>query len=190
MNFNEFYVYQHLKADSKDIFYVGKGSKKRLLKETGRNAYWHSVVKKHGFEAEIIFNNLSEELAFLVEEEVIDKYKWLGIKLCNLSNGGLGGKGCVRGEAFRQNLREKNIGKTLTQKHKEKISASNKGNKSALGFKHNQEFCNKASENAKKRLYTEDTRRKMSESAKKRVGRMVSKETREKISCSLKARNV
>jgi hypothetical protein len=188
MNFADFYVYQHRKADTNEIFYVGKGTKKRLHKETGRNAFWHSIVNKHGFKAEIIFDGLAEELAFLAEEEVIDRYKRLGIKLCNLSNGGIGGKGCVRDDTFKQKLREKNAGKTLTYEHRQKISSSNKGNKCALGFKHNEDFCKKASENAKKRIYTDATRKKMSDAAKKRVGRVVSVETRIKISNTLKAK--
>ena len=48
-----FYIYQHLKADTNAIFYVGKGKGNRCDQKKGRNSYWHKVVNKHGFNSQI-----------------------------------------------------------------------------------------------------------------------------------------
>ena len=87
---SEFYVYQHLKADTNDIFYVGKGIGRRAFKKHGRSLYWQRVVNKHNIKIEYIAQNLDEELSFLCEQEAIDVYKRRGINLVNHSGGGEG----------------------------------------------------------------------------------------------------
>lgn len=86
-------------------------------------------------------------------------------------------------------------GRTLSEKHKEKISKSLEGNQRAKGFKHteetrrkvsvagkgkkrSEETCAKLSEIAKNRKYSDKTRKKLSEVAKTRT---YSKETRQKL---------
>jgi hypothetical protein len=182
---NNYYIYQHRKADTNEIFYVGKGSKNRLNNTICRSNFWKNIVKKHGFTAEILFDNLTEELAYLAEQEVIDRYKWLGIRLCNLSAGGMGGTGVVKSKETIEKLRKANIGKKLSDEHKKKISESNKGNKCALGYKRTEAEKKAISERAKLQKPSEETRKKMSEAAKKRVGRFVSQETKDKIRNSL-----
>ena len=185
---NIYYIYQHRKADTKEVFYVGKGSKNRLNKSVGRNAFWKNTVNKHGFFSEVVIDNLSQELAFLAEQELIDKYKKLGIKLCNLTDGGIGGIGFVMPEKTKEKLRKANIGKKLTDEHKKKISESNKGNKCALGYKRTEAEKKAISERMKYQKPTEETRKKMSIASKKRVGRIVSVETKNKIRNSLLGR--
>ena len=46
---NIYYVYLHLKADTNEIFYVGKGKGVRATTLHNRNNYWKNVVTKHGF---------------------------------------------------------------------------------------------------------------------------------------------
>ena len=88
-----FYIYQHRRLTDNSIFYVGKGKGDRFNSKKNRNKYWHFIVKKHGFKSEIIKNNLDEDLSLLAEIELIDKYKKIGIKLCNLTDGGNGVSG-------------------------------------------------------------------------------------------------
>jgi hypothetical protein len=88
-----YYVYQHRKADTNKIFYVGKGKDTRAFSEKSRNPFWKNVANKHGFNVQFIANDIDEELAFLVEIEAIDLYRRIGCNLVNITNGGEGASG-------------------------------------------------------------------------------------------------
>ena len=64
----KYYVYEHLKADTKEIFYVGKGSRRRAKDLDNRSKYWWNIVNKHGFDVRFVVKDVDEEFAFLVEE--------------------------------------------------------------------------------------------------------------------------
>lgn len=85
-----FYVYQHVRLDTDQPFYVGKGHNKRAWSVLSRNQLWNRIVKKYGYRVEIIENNLSEDLAFQKEIELIDFYKSIGCCEANLAKGGRG----------------------------------------------------------------------------------------------------
>jgi hypothetical protein len=158
-----FYIYQHRKADTNEIFYVGKGKNTRLNQSKGRNEYWHRVVAKHGFIAEHIAQNLDEELAFLAEMEAIDVYRRRGIKLVNATDGGEGASG---------------------YKHTEEHKASLKGNKNGAsswgmtfkGKKHTKESCEQMS-------YARIGN-------KNKAGTTLSEESKAKISAAMKGKIV
>jgi group I intron endonuclease len=138
-----FYIYQHKKTDTNEIFYVGKGKGRRFKQIFGRNEYWHRVVKKHGFTSEIIKNGLDEELALFAEMECIDVYKRRGIKLVNATDGGEGSSGYKHTEQHKEKLKGNSFGESswgLTfkgKKHskesKEKMSYARIGNKNKAG---------------------------------------------------------
>jgi len=138
-----FYIYQHRKADTNEIFYVGKGKGTRLNHTKGRNDYWHRVVKKHGFVAEYIAQNLDEELAFLAEMECIDAYRRRGIQLVNATDGGEGASGYKHTEQHKANLKgNKNgasswgmtfKGKKHTEESRKQMSYARIGNKNKSG---------------------------------------------------------
>lgn len=87
-----FYLYEHIRPDTGAVFYVGKGSKKRLRSKTHRNNHWKAIVSKvGGFDAQIVLTDKDEELIFLAEEERIDQLKKIGVELANKTNGGKGG---------------------------------------------------------------------------------------------------
>ena len=88
-----YYVYEHTRNDTNQIFYVGKGKvgSRRSKTRNGRNQYWHNVVNKAGFTAhKKIVEIIDEELSFLIEIERISQLRELGFKLCNLTDGGEG----------------------------------------------------------------------------------------------------
>ena len=90
-------VYQHLKKDSGEIFYIGIGKdKKRAYSNSGRNRYWHNIINKHNYEIEILIENISWELAIEYEILLISFYgrydQNLG-PLVNQTDGGDGSKG-------------------------------------------------------------------------------------------------
>jgi hypothetical protein len=129
----KFYVYCHRRKTDGKCFYIGKGTKNRYKSESGRNQYWWNIVNKHGFESEILVNDLTEEKAFELEAEFC---KQIGYEnLCNLNiENGWGGHS--KTEETKQKLytdiRNKNVSKSLkgykqTKEHILKRSAHLKG---------------------------------------------------------------
>jgi hypothetical protein len=86
---NKYYVYAHCN-EQYGIFYVGKGTGKRLYKTSNRNTFWKNIVKKHGYEAMIIEECDTEESAYQREIHWIAHYKSLGQCVANFSMGGDG----------------------------------------------------------------------------------------------------
>jgi hypothetical protein len=99
-----YYVYQHKKADTNSIFYIGKGKGKRAFTKCNRSQYWKNVVAKHGLKIEFVVKDVDEELAFLVEAECIDQNKKLGIKLINMTDGGEGTSGYKHTKTHREKM--------------------------------------------------------------------------------------
>ena len=87
---NIYYVYLHLKSDSGQPFYVGKGKGSRATCRHNRSRHWENVVRKHGLIVNVVASDLDEELAFLAEMELIDQYRRLGFPLVNKTIGGDG----------------------------------------------------------------------------------------------------
>jgi len=80
-----YYVYRHVRLDTDEVFYVGKGtilsSKnneksyfQRAFQKTGRTDWWHRVVQKGNYKVEILFQSSNEELIFQKEREFIELY--------------------------------------------------------------------------------------------------------------------
>lgn len=65
------YVYGHYKADTGELFYVGKGTGNRAWDIRSRNKHWQSVVKKHGYEVRILADGLTEDEAYKREAAII-----------------------------------------------------------------------------------------------------------------------
>lgn len=124
---NIFYVYLHRKVSDNNIFYVGKGSKNRHSRPFGRSEWWKRIADKHGFYSEMLIENISEELAHLIEIEVIDKYKYLGHELCNITLGGEGVR--VENQTPESNEKRSNTlkGRVFDKDHLDKISKALKG---------------------------------------------------------------
>lgn len=139
-----FYVYEHIRPDINQVFYVGKGSGYRAGTTQHRNPYWQRIVAKAGgFNVRKIVESIDEELAFLVEQERIDQLKRLGVKLTNLTDGGEGTSNpseetrrkmseCRKGEKnpkFNVNSRrQKRLRGELPKTPKEVMSANMKAN--------------------------------------------------------------
>lgn len=90
---NRFYVYIHRRLDTGDIFYVGKGSRRRAWSSDRRNTWWKNVANKSGFDVEIWAEGLEESCAFELEKKLIALFSKLGFPLTNLSEGGEGNSG-------------------------------------------------------------------------------------------------
>lgn len=113
---NVFYVYLHRRNDTNEVFYVGKGKDKRAWSRKGRNEWWKRVVDKCGYSVEINEAGMSEQSAFDLEVELIKFYKECGHTLCNMTNGGEGPSGCLRGPEYRKTLSE-----AMLKSYREKV---------------------------------------------------------------------
>jgi len=91
-----YYVYIHRKADTGEVFYVGKGHGKRAYTTTNRSLLWKNVVKKHGYIVEFIETGLQEWAAFEIEINYVSYYGRRDTgdgPLVNFTDGGEGSSG-------------------------------------------------------------------------------------------------
>lgn len=106
----KFYTYIHRKADTGDIFYVGKGIGNRCNETTNRNNQWVLVFEKHGRIVEIVALFECESDAFAHEKLLIAGLRKSGANLVNMTSGGQG-----------------QSGRPISSEQKAKISAALKG---------------------------------------------------------------
>ena len=112
----KFYVYVHKRKTDGSIFYVGKGCGKRAWKKVCRSDWWKRIEAKHGRTVEIIKRDLTEDEAFSFEAEMVAK---IGREtLCNLTDGGEGGK--CPSEETRRKMSAAQKGRIVSQETREK----------------------------------------------------------------------
>lgn len=86
----EHYTYLHRRADTNEIFYVGKGKDRRAWTASKRNKYWKNIVARHGLKVEIVSFWRTAREALDHEVFLIACFKGMGINLCNMTRGGDG----------------------------------------------------------------------------------------------------
>lgn len=89
---NRFYVYAHIRKSTGEVFYIGRGTGKRMYSKQHRSKHWQAIVNKYGIDHKILFNNLTNEGANVIEQEQIKEYGRLdnGGQLINQTDGGGG----------------------------------------------------------------------------------------------------
>ena len=183
MKENNYIVYRHTSPSGK--VYIGITSRKPKQRWRNGNGYkdspkFYNAIKKYGwdnFNREILFYDLNEITAKLIEEDLIYYYKNFNLSY-NISNGGDGSKGvimseesklkmsnakkgkpskrkgCHLSEETKEKLRQANLGKHHSDETKRKCSEANKGcipwNKGLVGFN-------------KGHIVSEETRQKISQ---------------------------
>lgn len=148
-----FYVYIHRKKDTGDVFYVGKGNRRRATRLDSRSPHWLSIVAKHGFTVEFIKTGLPEACALTIERLAIAGYG--RDRLCNKTDGGGGSWGYTHDpvtiakmaerrkgikaviapeieQARREKLRLARLGKPTSQAHREACRRAQLGKKQTL----------------------------------------------------------
>jgi NUMOD3 motif len=158
-------VYRHIRLDNGLPFYIGIGiNEKRAYSTRDRSCFWKRIVDKCGYEVEILFEDISYEMAIIKEIEFILLYGRKDLKsgiLCNMTNGGEG----LNGYKF-------------TDERKKYLSKKYSGISNPFyGKKHSPETINKFKYIAKNR--TEETYKKISISNSNKI---MPKETKLKIS--------
>jgi hypothetical protein len=197
-------VYEHLRNDTNEVFYVGIGiDKGRAFDKHGRNPHWKRIVNKVGYTVNIIHKDIDHKEAKKIEILLIEKYgrKNLGLgNLVNMTDGGEGllnpsietrqkisevHKGKILSEESKKKMSEAKKGKIFSEETRQKISEANKGNTNMLGKIFSEETRQKMSEASKGKIKSEETRQKMSEAKKgntNMLGKIFSEETRQKMS--------
>ena len=68
---NDYYIYAYWRLDTNEIFYIGKGKKRRWKNLKRRNRHFTNVINKYPIAVEILKEDLEESEAFYWEEEII-----------------------------------------------------------------------------------------------------------------------
>lgn len=127
-----YYVYIHRKADTKEVFYVGKGHGSRAYTKHNRSSLWKNVVNKHGYVIEFIEVDLQEWAAFELEIAYISYYgrKDTGHgSLVNFTDGGEGSSGHLWTDELKLWRSAKTIEQMTDKTFRENLSISRKGKK-------------------------------------------------------------
>lgn len=121
---DKFYVYLHRRANDGKVFYVGKGKRDRATSKK-RNIYWKRVAEKYGYYIQIFAKNISEDMAFFIESELIKFYG--KANLTNLTDGGEGRSGNNQSNETKLKISKKMKGVPKTEETKLKMKiAQNK----------------------------------------------------------------
>lgn len=197
---SDYYVYQHVRKDNGEIFYIGKGCNDRAFSKANRSNWWKRIVEKSGgYEVTFIAKDVDEEFAFLVEIERIDQLRKIGANICNISSGG-DGVTCERWQEWKDKIGAAHKGKVISKETREKISisvkksgyrhpkdvierirCSNLGKKRSLGYRHTEEWKAQNSERAKGNKSR--TGQKRSEEERKKSSEKLSGRIQAKLEC-------
>ena len=131
---NNISIYRHIFPNGK--VYIGQTCQKPEYRWNNGNGYKTSpfifnAINKYGWdniEHQILFSNLDQLNADIIEEDLIYYYKQIG-KSYNLANGGSVNRGWKMSEEAKEKLRIINTGRTLSDEAKEKIRLSKLGEK-------------------------------------------------------------
>jgi len=68
-------VYEHLRNDTNEVFYVGIGKEEgRAYEKRSRNKHWYNIVNKVGYTVNIAHKGIEHEEAKNIEIILIEKY--------------------------------------------------------------------------------------------------------------------
>jgi hypothetical protein len=129
-------VYEHIRTDTGEVFYVGKGMGYRAWDKIGRNRYHKRIQEKlrrtgYHFDVHIIFDDLTENFAHRFEIERIRWWKSMGLCRPNIALGGQGSTGMKHTEETKAILRERSSGRVASPETRAAISRSNRGKNTA-----------------------------------------------------------
>lgn len=127
-----FCVYEHWRPDLNVCFYVGKGKLRRARSSRERNDRHAKVCRKLAKlgqkpEVRIFANGLSEKEAFAIEIQRIAHWRGIHNHLTNMSHGGDGSTGYRFTEEQKDKIRQKAIGRVLSDETRAKMVAARTG---------------------------------------------------------------
>ena len=86
----DFYVYEYFKKCTGEVFYVGKGTGRRMFELHNRNKYFNAVYQKYDCDVRVVCDELTNEQACEMERQRIAELKAVGQAYCNFTEGGTG----------------------------------------------------------------------------------------------------
>jgi len=182
------YVYQHIRLDTNEVFYVGVGKNKcRISEKRYRNKYWHHIVNKAGYRIDIIAEGITHQEALNLERQLIKTIGRKDLGLGPLVNMTDGGEGILNmSEETRQKIAQSKKGRTHTEEVKQKMSNSHKGKK--LSEEHKQKVLSSKSKTKEYKKGSEHGMfgKKRPEFSEKMKGRTFTEDHKQKISLAKK----
>jgi hypothetical protein len=114
MNENVWYVYQHIRLDKNQVFYIGIGKQKNYRRaydseKKKRNKIWIGITGRSNWKVEIVCDKISKGEAALKEQELIKLHGRIDNNtgyLCNMTDGGDGIWNCIVSEETRKKRSE------------------------------------------------------------------------------------
>jgi hypothetical protein len=175
-----FVVYEHLRPDTGEVFYVGKGTLSRSTKKSSRNIWWRRIVAKAGgFLPKIAACGLDEKQALDLEVSMIAAHKRCGTALCNLTDGGDGVSGYKFSQEMIERIAAQKRGRPAHNRgSKASLEAREKMRRAKLGKKQSQEHIEKCRAANMGRIFPESVRQKIAAS---NTGKKHSEETKMKL---------
>jgi hypothetical protein len=138
---NQSFVYCHIRNDTNEVFYIGKGNKFRVNSPRGRSGYWNNIVNKAGgFKSNIVAANLSDIDALNFESILIKSMKNQGFRLCNIIDRTGNVSGYKHTPEMKEYIRQKAIGNKSRTGQKATPEEREKIRQSQLGKKHSDEW--------------------------------------------------
>lgn len=191
----EYYIYEWIRLDLNEPFYIGKGKGNRCY-DTRRNKHFKDVIRyclnnNIQVAVSILLRNLSEKEAYQYECWYINMYFMdFGFNLTNKAWGGEGGnvvslmskgKKAEYSRKMRQSCLGKNKGKVHSKETKKKISDANKGR--YIG-----EMNPMYGKNIRDYMSEENYNKWRENISNTRKGKVLTKETKIKLSNALKGK--
>ena len=127
-------VYRHIRLDNNQPFYIGIGSESRANSKHHRSNWWKKIVNKVGYKVDVLYYDLTKELACELEIFLINLYGRIDLGsgiLVNMTDGGEGtvNKSKETCRKISEKLKGKPsgmLGKKMSDEHKAKIGSANK----------------------------------------------------------------
>jgi hypothetical protein len=133
---NKYYIYAHtiashgLERPFGEIFYIGRGCRRRAYVKSRRSSYWNNIINKYGYNVHFFETGLTNEEANLAEKRYI---KAIGREdigkgtLVNFTDGGEGLSGHIQSEEHKRKIGEASKGRIMSLNTKEKLLKSKLG---------------------------------------------------------------
>ena len=74
---NKYYVYEHIRKDTDQVFYVGKGQGNRAFDKNNRSPEWNKIVSEIEYKIKIVQDNMEEKDAYALENQLIFEYGFM-----------------------------------------------------------------------------------------------------------------
>ena len=124
---SNYYVYEWIRLDTNEPFYVGKGCGDRWRELTrGNNNHFNNIVKSIPTAVNILHDNLDEQTAFGLEVWYIREYRdIIGYNLVNILDGGEGHGLCGEANGMYGKKHSEETKKKIGEKSKERTQGKN-----------------------------------------------------------------